>query len=419
VSRWELGISSAAPMINHWKAMQRLRLNLTLYSCNIHLDANSCYAAWVPPAQPSRDHGGPVTKAALLHRQGRAIMAYVFGPVRSRRLGRSLGIDPIPLKTCNWNCVYCQLGRTVPLTNSRTEYCPAEAVLIKLRQALDISDGIDWITFVGSGEPTLHARIGWLIRQAKGLTDIPVAVITNGSLLHIPEVAQELAAADAVLPTLDAGDAALYRRINRPHPALSYDSLRQGLITFRHQYGGLFWLEVMLVKGLNDSESALQSLAAALGEIEPDEVHINVPFRAPAESWVRVPARDTLRRARELIGSRARLIDPAPADFRTRRTNIVDSLAEVVARHPLPEEEVRATFAVSGGDPDAAVGELASDKRVARVERHGHVFWCPSRATYAKRPADAIPVCKDSKHIRDITRNEANHDVTPERTDAT
>lgn len=333
-------------------------------------------------------------------------MAYVFGPVRSRRLGRSLGIDPIPLKTCNWNCAYCQLGRTVPLTNIRAEYCPAEAILIELRQALELSKGIDWITFVGSGEPTLHSRIGELIRQVKDLTAIPVAVITNGSLLHVPELAQELSAADAVLPTLDAGDAALYRKLNRPHPALSYDSLRQGLITFRHQYGGLFWLEVMLVEGVNDSEPALQSLAAALDEIEPDEVHINVPFRAPAESWVRVPAPDTLRRAREIIGSHARLIEPAPADFETPRTNAVDSLTEVVARHPLPDEEVWATFAACGEDPGASVRELASDKRVARVKRHGRWFWCSSRATYANRPTDAIPVREDSNHILEITRNE-------------
>ena len=339
-------------------------------------------------------------------------MAYVFGPVRSRRLGRSLGVDLLPLKTCNWNCVYCQLGRTVPLTNSRAECCPAETVLIELRRALDTSAGIDWVTFVGSGEPTLHSRIGWLIRQAKGLTDIPVAVITNGSLLHIPEVAQELAAADAVLPTLDAGDAALYRRINRPHPALSYDSLRQGLITFRRQYGGLLWVEVMLVQGVNDSESTLQSLAAALDEIKPNEVHINVPFRAPAELWVRVPPPDTLRRAREIISSHARLIEPAPADVEAPRTSVLDSLAAVVARHPLPDEEVWATFAACGEDPNTAVRELANDKRVARVERQGRWFWCSSRATYAKQPADARPGREDSDRILEITRKKADHVAT-------
>ena len=117
-------------------------------------------------------------------------MRYVFGPVPSRRLGQSLGIDPIPLKTCNWNCVYCQLGRTQPLTNQRKDYFPPQEILAEVRQSLDAHQPgeIDWVTFVGSGEPLLHASIGWLVRQVKKITELPVAVITNGSLLYLPEV---------------------------------------------------------------------------------------------------------------------------------------------------------------------------------------------------------------------------------------
>lgn len=144
-------------------------------------------------------------------------MAYVFGPVHARRLGRSLGVDLVPQKTCNWNCVYCQLGRTVPVTNVRREYRCTQILLSNIRKALrNCREEIDWITFVGSGEPTLHIDIGRLIREVKEITDAPVAVITNGSLLHLPEVARDLAAADAVLPSLDAGDESLYRAINRP-----------------------------------------------------------------------------------------------------------------------------------------------------------------------------------------------------------
>lgn len=139
-------------------------------------------------------------------------MKYVFGPVPSRRLGKSLGIDTIPLKTCNWNCVYCQLGRTIPLNNKRSEYFPSDAILTELEQALasHSSGEIDWVTFVGSGEPTLHSGLGRLIRQVKTRTDLPVAVITNGSLFYLPEVRQDIGVADAVLPTLDAGTAELY-----------------------------------------------------------------------------------------------------------------------------------------------------------------------------------------------------------------
>jgi len=137
--------------------------------------------------------------------------ACVFGPLSSRRLGRSLGIDPVPPKTCNWNCVYCQLGRSVPLINERRDYLPPDDIMEELRRALRIQPPaeIDWVTFLASGEPTLHASLGRMIRQVKAFTRIPVAVITNGSLLYRPEVQEELMPADAVLPSLDAGTAAL------------------------------------------------------------------------------------------------------------------------------------------------------------------------------------------------------------------
>ena len=208
-------------------------------------------------------------------------MKYVFGPVPSRRLGQSLGIDTIPLKTCNWNCVYCQLGRTVPLTNERREYFPRDEIIDEVKQALATHKPgeIDWVTFVGSGEPVLHSSIGWLLRRVKGLTDLSVAVITNGSLLYLPEVREELAAADAVLPTLDAGNARLYRKINRPHPDIIFERLVDGLVAFRKEYQGKLWVEIMLVRGLNDTEESLREIVAVLERVQPDEVHINLPTR--------------------------------------------------------------------------------------------------------------------------------------------
>ena len=214
-------------------------------------------------------------------------MKYVFGPVPSRRLGQSLGVDTIPLKTCNWNCVYCQLGRTVPLTNQQREYFPREAILTEIRQSLKAhaAGEIDWITFVGSGEPTLHAGLGWLIRELKNLTDLPVAVITNGATLYQPDVRQALLVADAVLPSLDAGKPWLYRKINRPHPEITLDRLLGGLEAFSGAFHGNLWVEVMLVNGLNDTEIALTDIATALKAIRPDEIHINMPTRPPAETW--------------------------------------------------------------------------------------------------------------------------------------
>lgn len=179
----------------------------------------------------------------------------------------------------------------MPLVNQRRNYFLPEAILAEVQAALSAHrpGEIDWITFVGSGEPTLHASIGLLIRQVKMLTDLPVAVITNGSLLYLPEARQELSAADAVLPTLDGGTPELYRTINRPHPAITFERLVEGLIAFRQKYHGKLWIEVMLVRGLNDSEPALRDIATMLRKINLDEVHNNLPTRPPVETWVQPP----------------------------------------------------------------------------------------------------------------------------------
>ena len=189
-------------------------------------------------------------------------MNCVFGPVPSRRLGQSLGIDTIPLKTCNWNCVYCQLGRTTPLSNERRTLAPVEVVLDEAEAALRACGGnVDWITFVGSGEPTLHSGLGRMIRETRAMTSVPIAVITNGALLRREDVRRELASADAVMPSLDAGSEDLYRTINRPYPGLTLARHFEGLAAFRQSFSGRLWVEVMLVAGLNDTEPALRDLA--------------------------------------------------------------------------------------------------------------------------------------------------------------
>lgn len=313
-------------------------------------------------------------------------MQYVFGPVPSRRLGQSLGIDTIPLKTCNWNCVYCQLGRTVPLTNERREYIPRAFILAEVRQALArCSPGqIDWVTFVGSGEPTLHSGIGWLIREVKSLTELPVAVITNGALLYQPGVRADLCAADAVMPTLDAGSAELYRRINRPHPETTFERLVSGLAAFRQMYHGRFWPEVMLVRGLNDTEEALRAIAAVLRTIDPDEIHISLPDRPPAETWVLPPDAEGLMRAQAILGSVARVLHPACGTFDLGGcATPADAVVAIITRHPMRESDLIA--ALERWAPDrvqTALAELAADGRAQRVERHGVRFWSAAAARY-------------------------------------
>jgi len=313
-------------------------------------------------------------------------MKYVFGPVPSRRLGQSLGIDPVPLKTCNWNCVYCQLGRTRPMINVREDYFPPEDILAEVEKALTSHKPgeIDWVTFVGSGETTLHASIGWLIRKVKELTDIPVAVITNGSLFYLPEMRKELSLADAVLPSLDAGNAELYRKINRPYPKLTFGRLLDGLVSFREEYQGKLWVEVMLVRDMNDSEVALREIAVALERVKPDEVHILQPTRPSAETLVQPPDEEGLLRARAILGDIARVVHPASGSFDLGGAeSLVDAVVGIITRHPMREEELVETLEHwSPGDVAATLDALERSDKAQSVERYGVRFWSASPSYY-------------------------------------
>jgi wyosine [tRNA(Phe)-imidazoG37] synthetase (radical SAM superfamily) len=315
-------------------------------------------------------------------------MKHVFGPVPSRRLGRSLGIDPVPLKTCNFNCVYCQLGRSRPVINERREYFPAGEIVAEADLALQRHrpGAIDWVTFVGSGEPLLHAGMGRMIRQVKARTEIPIAVITNGSLLSEPGVRQDLAAADAVLPSLDAGNEDLYRRINRAHPRLTFERLLEGLIAFAHEYRGSLWPEVMLVRGLNDTEQALREIAACLARVGPGEIHINLPTRPPGEPWVEPPDDEGLMRAIAVLQQVApvRAAPPAegPCDL-SGFDSVADAVAAIITRHPLAEADLLRTLARWTPDEvDDALAQLQAGGRAQVITRLGTRFWTAAAAYY-------------------------------------
>jgi wyosine [tRNA(Phe)-imidazoG37] synthetase (radical SAM superfamily) len=316
-------------------------------------------------------------------------MRLVYGPVPSRRLGRSLGINPIPFKTCNYSCVYCQLGRTTHMTNQRQDFFPPNEILHEIKKALDPETGssrneIDFVTFVGEGEPTLCKSLGWLISKTKELADIPVAVDTNGSLLYRADVRNELSQAEVVMPSLSAGTAETFSKINRPFRGIAFDAMVEGIERFSREYAGALWVEVMLVKGLNDSEEELSALKSKLKRIEPDRVYINVPIRPPAESWVVPPAKEAIVVAQAIL-SDLNVVDitaEEQGEFSIEGfANPEDAILAIIRRHPMREEQVIETltkFAVAEGAVQESLLRLAESGKIKKVEYRERVFWLPA-----------------------------------------
>jgi wyosine [tRNA(Phe)-imidazoG37] synthetase (radical SAM superfamily) len=230
--------------------------------------------------------------------------------VPSRRLGRSLGVDLVPAKTCCLNCVYCQLGPTAETTLERADYVPVEDVVREVRERLAEGATPDYLTLGGSGEPTLHLSFGRVAEGIREFTDVPLALLTNGALFYLPEVRAGCRALDLVLPSLDAGDEETFRRVNRPHPGLSLEQLLKGLVALRREFEGELWLEVFIVDGINSSDEQVLAIRDCIERIAPDRVQINTAVRPPAERNVRAAPPERLERIRKLLGPRAEIIAP-------------------------------------------------------------------------------------------------------------
>jgi wyosine [tRNA(Phe)-imidazoG37] synthetase (radical SAM superfamily) len=233
---------------------------------------------------------------------------YVFGPVSSRRLGRSLGVDLVPFKTCTYDCIYCQLGRTTNKTIERKEYVPLGDVLAELDRKLTAGPEPDYVTLSGSGEPTLYSRLGPLISGIKERTERPVAVLTNGSLLWDPDVQDSLLGADLVLPSLDAGDDGTFQWVNRPHAAVSFERMVEGLKVFCRRFSKPIWLEVFLLRALNAAGIQLERIVRLADQIVPDRVQLNTATRPASEDFARPVPLEELRQAARAFGDRAEVI---------------------------------------------------------------------------------------------------------------
>jgi len=234
----------------------------------------------------------------------------IFGPVPSRRLGRSLGVDLVPFKTCTYDCIYCQLGRTTCKTMERKEWVALEDVLETLKKRL--SSEPDYITLSGSGEPTLFSRLAELIDRIKAMTRVPVAVLTNGSLLWQEDVRRQLMNADLVIPSLDAGDEVMFRLVNRPHEEISFEQMLNGLVDFRREFRGEYWLEVFVIGAYTAIPVELAKVAKCVDRIGPDRVQLNTVTRPPAEKHAVGVSSARLAELASTFHPRAEII----ADFR-------------------------------------------------------------------------------------------------------
>ncbi|MDP2941165.1 MAG: radical SAM protein [Candidatus Omnitrophota bacterium] len=239
-------------------------------------------------------------------------MKYIYGPVDSRRLGLSLGISIIPHKTCNFDCLYCQLGRTATSVNIRKEYVDIEEALCELKTWLKdnaaAAEKLRYLTISGSGEPTLNIKIGQLIAEIKKITPIAVAVITNGSLLSDPQARQDLLRADLVVPSLDAAEEAAFARIDRPHPQIKLEQVIDGLAAFRKEFRGKIWLEVMLVAGVNDAPAQIKKLKEVIDKINPDKIQLNSPVRCTAEKNILPVKKEKFEKFREILGDKCEVV---------------------------------------------------------------------------------------------------------------
>ena len=230
----------------------------------------------------------------------------IFGPVPSRRLGRSLGVDLVPFKTCTYDCIYCQLGRTTHKTTERKEWVSLDEVIESLKSHL--SSNPDYITLSGSGEPTLYSRIRELIDKIKTVTNIPVAVLTNGSLFFLPDVRHDVMQADLVIPSLDAGNASTFEYINRPHTDIIFDKMLKGLVDLRNEYKGQYWLEVFILSGVTSVEQEIQKLSECIRHISPDRVQVNTVTRPPTESYALSVPKDRLKYIAAQLAENAEVI---------------------------------------------------------------------------------------------------------------
>ncbi len=304
---------------------------------------------------------------------------HLFGPVPSRRLGMSLGVDLIPHKICSLNCVYCECGGSTTLTGERKEYVPVEEVYEELRDFFEKHPDPDYITFSGAGEPSLHSHLGEVIAFVKELRpSIPVAVLSNGTLFGDPEVRRELMLCDLVLPSLDAATKSALRRINRPLRSIRPEDYIEGLVSFSREFSGEIWLEILILPGYNDDQDNLEALKDALGKIHPHRIQLNTLDRPGAVGGLWPASHKQLQEIADFLDMEKVEIIAPPEErnkVKSYRTDLEAVILETLSRRPCTLEDLEKILGLSGQEIQVHLDMLEeSDLIEIRQEKRGAFF---------------------------------------------
>jgi wyosine [tRNA(Phe)-imidazoG37] synthetase (radical SAM superfamily) len=303
-----------------------------------------------------------------------------FGPVPSRRLGRSLGINNIPPKVCTYSCVYCQLGRTMKMQIGRCAFYETDKIMTavqdKIERAREVGEPIDYLTFVPDGEPTLDVHLGREIELLRPL-GIKVAVITNASLLWRQDVREALMKANWVSLKIDSTREEIWRRIDRPYGTLQLASILDGMLDFARAYKGELVTETMLVKGINDSDDHVGDIADFFARLRPSTAYLAVPTRPPAEEWVQPPGEEAINRAYQIVKTKVDQVEYLigyEGDAFAFTGNVEEDLLSITSVHPMREEAVSAFLARAGADWET-VHKLINQDQLIRLDYEGIKFY--------------------------------------------
>ncbi len=300
---------------------------------------------------------------------------YLFGPVPSRRFGRSLGVDLTPYKTCSLDCVFCQLGRTTQKTVHRREYVPTESVLAELGEWLKRDGQADYITLSGSGEPTLHSDFGKVLEFIRSKTTIPAVLLTNGTMLQLREVREAAACANVVKVSLSAWDQASYGWVNRPHKQLQFDQLVKGQKDFRAQFKGKLWMEVFLVAGMNSMPADVSKIADHAKEIGPDRIQLNTAVRPPAEDFATALSEERMQSLRHQFHPTAQII----AEFKAQHANHIQAnqatIFSMLQRRPCTAEQIAGIFGMHLNEVSKYLGKLLRADLIQAQRERATVYY--------------------------------------------